>query len=37
LTFGDAQGAIQSMTIDGNAPQVGTTYRRGTLVSFTAL
>jgi beta-lactam-binding protein with PASTA domain len=37
LTFGDAQGAIQSFTIDGQPPQVGTTYRRGTVVEFTAL
>jgi beta-lactam-binding protein with PASTA domain len=37
LTFGDGQGAIQSFTIDGQPPQVGTTYRRGTVVEFTAL
>ena len=37
LTFGDAQGAIQSVTIDGQPPQVGQTYRRGTTVEFTAL
>jgi eukaryotic-like serine/threonine-protein kinase len=37
LTFGDAQGAIQSVTIDGQPPQVGNTYRRGTVVEFTAL
>ena len=35
LTFGDAQGAIQSVTIDGQPPQVGNTYRRGTVVEFT--
>ena len=37
LTFGDAQGAIQSVSIDGQPPQVGQTYRRGTTVEFTAL
>jgi serine/threonine-protein kinase len=37
LTFGDAQGAIQSITIDGQPPQVGSTYRRGTVIEFTAL
>jgi serine/threonine-protein kinase len=37
LTFGDAQGAIQSVAIDGQPPQVGSTYRRGTVVEFTAL
>jgi serine/threonine-protein kinase len=37
LTFGDAQGAIQSVTIDGQPPVVGNTYRRGTVVEFTAL
>jgi serine/threonine-protein kinase len=37
LTFGDAQGAIQSVSIDGQPPQVGSTYRRGTVVEFTAL
>jgi eukaryotic-like serine/threonine-protein kinase len=37
LTFGDAQGAIQSVTIEGQPPQVGQTYRRGTVVEFTAL
>jgi beta-lactam-binding protein with PASTA domain/serine/threonine protein kinase len=37
LTFGDAQGAIQSFTIDGQPPLVGNTYRRGTVVEFTAL
>ena len=37
LTFGDAQGAIQSITIDGQPPQVGQTYRRNTVVEFTAL
>ncbi len=37
LTFGDAQGAIQSVTIAGEAPVTGETYRRGTVVEFTAL
>ena len=37
LTCGDAQGAIQSVAIDGQPPQVGSTYRRGTVVEFTAL
>ena len=37
LTFGDAQGAIQSVTIDGQPPVTGETYRRGTVVEFTAL
>jgi serine/threonine-protein kinase len=37
LTFGDAQGAIQSVAIDGQPPVVGQTYRRGTTVEFTAL
>ncbi len=37
LTFGDAQGAIQSISIDGQPPQVGQTYRRNTVVEFTAL
>jgi serine/threonine-protein kinase len=37
LTFGDAQGAIQSVTIEGQPPVVNQTYRRGTVVEFTAL
>jgi beta-lactam-binding protein with PASTA domain len=37
LTFGDSQGAIQTVTIDGAAPTPGTTYRRGTRVEITAL
>ncbi len=37
LVFGDAQGAIQSITIDGDAPTVGNQYRRGAIVEFTAL
>lgn len=36
LTFGDAQGPIQSFTIDDAAPTVGETYRRGTQVDFVA-
>jgi len=37
LTFGDAQGAIQSVAIEGQPPVVNQTYRRGTVVEFTAL
>lgn len=37
LTFGDAQGDIVSMTIDGAEPETGTTYRRGTEVEISAL
>jgi eukaryotic-like serine/threonine-protein kinase len=37
LTFGDAQGAIQSIVIAGEDPVVGQAYRRGTLVEFVAL
>jgi hypothetical protein len=37
LTFGDSQGAIQTVTIDGAVPTPGTTYRRGTRVEITAL
>lgn len=37
LTFGDAQGAIQSVLIDDQDPVVGQAYRRGTLVEFVAL
>lgn len=36
LTFGDAQGPIQSFTIDGAEPAAGQTYRRGTQVDFVA-
>lgn len=36
LTFGDAQGPIQSFTVDGTAPTIGQTYRRGTQVDFVA-
>jgi serine/threonine-protein kinase len=37
LTFGDAQGAIREYTIDGDVPDVGETFRRGTQVDFEAL
>jgi serine/threonine-protein kinase len=37
LTFGDAQGAIQSVSIAGETPTTGETYRRGTVVEFTAI
>ncbi len=37
LVFGDAQGAIQSFTIDGDTPVVGNVYRRTSVVEFTAL
>jgi serine/threonine-protein kinase len=37
LTFGDAQGDIISMTIDGEEPVTSTTYRRGTEVEISAL
>jgi serine/threonine-protein kinase len=37
LTFGDAQGAIQSVSIAGETPATGETYRRGTVVEFTAI
>ena len=37
LVFGDAQGEIRSYTIDGEQPEVGQMYRRGTLVEFEAL
>jgi serine/threonine-protein kinase len=37
LVFGDAQGAIRSYVIDGNTPETGETFRRGTLVQFEAL
>ncbi len=36
LVFGDAQGEIQSYTIDGSPPLAGETFRRGTLVRFRA-
>ena len=37
LTFGDAQGQIIDMTIEGQPPTVGATYRRGTEVQIRAL
>jgi serine/threonine-protein kinase len=37
LVFGDAQGQIQNVAIDGQDPITGNTYRRGTVVEFTAL
>lgn len=37
LTFGDAQGEIREYTIDGERPEVGQQFRRGTVVSFQAL
>ena len=37
LVFGDAQGEVREYTIDGEVPEVGETFRRGTLVEFEAL
>lgn len=37
LTFGDAEGTVQSVTIDGEPPVPGEAYPRGTLVQFEAL
>jgi serine/threonine-protein kinase len=37
LTFGDAQGEIRSISIDGDEPEIGETFRRGTQVDITAL
>jgi hypothetical protein len=37
LVFGDAQGAIRELTIDGVAPEVGSSHRRGTVVDVSAL
>ncbi len=37
LTFGDAQGAIRTILIDGVAPVAGEPYLRGTRVEITAL
>ncbi|MFP5487527.1 MAG: PASTA domain-containing protein, partial [Acidimicrobiia bacterium] len=37
LRFGDAQGAIRDVSIDGEDPVVGETYRRGTVVDISAL
>ena len=36
LTFGDKQGPVQEYTIDGETPEVGQTFKRGTLVEITA-
>ena len=37
LRFGDAQGAIRDISIDGDEPTVGETFRRGTVVDISAL
>lgn len=37
LTFGDAEGTVQSVTINGEPPTPGGVYPRGTLVQFEAL
>lgn len=37
LVFGDAQGAIREISIDGSEPEVGDTHRRGTVVEVSAL
>lgn len=37
LRFGDAQGAIRDVSIDGAEPSVGQTFRRGTVVDISAL
>lgn len=37
LRFGDAQGAIRDVTIDGEEPEVGETFRRGAVVDISAL
>ncbi len=37
LVFGDAEGAIRSVRIDGAEPEVGATFRRGTRVDIEAL
>jgi serine/threonine-protein kinase len=37
LVFGDAQGEIRSVRIDGEEPDVGETFKRGTQVDITAL
>ena len=36
LTFGDRQGPVQEYTIDGTTPEVGQTFKRGTLVQLRA-
>jgi serine/threonine-protein kinase len=37
LRFGDAQGAIRDISIDGEEPVAGETYRRGSVVEISAL
>lgn len=37
LVFGDAQGEIREITIDGQTPSAGVTYRRGSVVEISAL
>jgi beta-lactam-binding protein with PASTA domain/serine/threonine protein kinase len=37
LIFGDAQGEIREYTIDGERPEVGQQFRRGTIVEIQAL
>ncbi|HSJ91180.1 MAG TPA: PASTA domain-containing protein [Ilumatobacter sp.] len=37
LRFGDAQGAIRDVTIAGEEPEVGETFRRATVVDISAL
>ena len=37
LTFGDAQGELRTIRIDGEEPTAGQTYRRGTQVDISAL
>ncbi len=37
LVFGDAQGEIRSYEIDGVEPEVGQTFRRGSIVEISAL
>jgi serine/threonine-protein kinase len=37
LIFGDAQGEVREYAIDGEVPEVGETFRRGTVVQFEAL
>ncbi|NNE12330.1 MAG: PASTA domain-containing protein, partial [Ilumatobacter sp.] len=37
LVFGDAEGEVQSYRIDGETPDVGQTFRRGTQVDIRAL
>lgn len=37
LTFGDAQGEVRTIRIDGEEPELGETFRRGTQVDISAL